>query len=197
MEATFLNMQAYADHADLVDKHLSDALQTMEQQQQDYTAQIDELMLELKDSVTAIDAMTAEYEDVRVKLGDVLAQYKLDVSTYRQGCSMDKMFKALEMVAFDTDNMAMVAVQGAELWESANALADGVDRNYVIQYMEQLQRETADGLVADLNAHLTTLVVQGADGHIEHFPTLGYIVCGVMIVMVFMIYAVGKGVEKA
>lgn len=167
MEATFLKMQADADQADLVDQHLSDALQTMEQQQQDYTAQINELTLELKDSVSSIDAVTAEYDDVRVKLGDVLAQYKLDVSTYRQGCSMDKMFKALEMVAFDTDNMAMVAVQGAELFESANALADGVDRDYVIQYMEQLQRETADGLGADLNAHLTTLVVQGADGKLS------------------------------
>lgn len=167
MEVTFLKMQADADQADLVDQHLSDALQTMEQQQQDYTAQINELTLELKGSVSSIDAVTAEYDDVRVKLGDVLAQYKLDVSTYRQGCSMDKMFKALEMVAFDTDNMAMVAVQGGELFESANALADGVDRDYVIQHMEQLQRETADGLGADLSAHLTTLVVQGADGKLS------------------------------
>lgn len=168
LESRFTTMMKDADDIERIDAHLSDAMQDMSLAQQSLSARIDRLTPQLRAGVGEIDTLTADVGSVRVQLQNVLSQYRLDVATYRQGCSLASLFKSLEMIAFEPTNLAMVAVQGLELGVSAGELADGVDRADVIQHLDRLQRDAGGGMGSALAEKFQSLVQTGPDGALTY-----------------------------
>jgi len=168
LEGRFTAMMKEADAIDKLDTHMSDSLQDMDLAQQGLTARNDQLTQRLRAGVDEIDTLTADIGAVRVELENVLTQYRLDIATYRQGCSVANLFKSLEMIAFEPTNLAMVAVQGVELTDSAFELAEGVNRDDVIRQLDHLQTDAGGGLAGALNEKFQALVQQGPDGHLTY-----------------------------
>lgn len=164
LEGRFTTLMKETDGIAKIDAHLSDALQDMDLAQQSLSARIDRLTQRLRAGVDEIDTLTADVGAVRVGLQNVLSVYRLDIATYRQGCSVANLFKSLEMVAFEPTNLAMVTVQGLELADSASGLADGVNRDDVIRRLEHLQIEAGGSLAGALAEKFQALVQTGPDG---------------------------------
>ncbi len=102
----------------------------------------------MNEIVGRIDYYSTALGNQRVGLMNVISEEELRVKNY-VGCSMDSVFKALEMVAFDPENVMMAATQVASLLYGAITTINGVKKEHILAETAQLQGDLKDSLTTE------------------------------------------------
>jgi len=147
IEATYKTLMAAAEKAEDLDAHLAGSIDQLHASRDVLQAKRDHFLSEMNEIVRRIDYYSAALGNQRVALMNVISEEELRVKNY-VGCSMDSVFKALEMVAFDPENAMMAVTQVASLMYGAMTTINGVKKEHILAETAQLQ--------GDLKASLTT-----------------------------------------
>ena len=147
VEATYKTLMAAAENAEDLDVHLAGSIDQLHATKDVLQAKRDHVLGEMDEIVQRIDYYSTALGNLRVAVTNEISEDELRVKSYF-ACSMDSIFKAMEMVAFDPENMMMAATQAASLIYGAMTSINGVKKEHILAETEQLQ--------GDLKASLTT-----------------------------------------
>ena len=144
IEATYRTLTAAAEKAEDLDAHLAGSIDQLHASREVLQAKRDHFLSEMNEIVGRIDYYSTALGNQRVALMNVDQRGGAPRQDY-VGCSIDSVFKALEMVAFDPENVMMAATQVASLMYGAMTTINGVKKEHILAETAQLQ--------GDLKAH--------------------------------------------
>lgn len=140
IETAFQTAMAQSDAQNAARIELGDAKDLLERKITLLDAQISDLTKDVDPLVAAISEYSNLFNVVRIGILNKLEQYRTEIENHFE-CDIAKIFKALEMIAFDPKNLVMAGVQGANLLFTGLTEIGGEKKSDVISEIDQLEQD--------------------------------------------------------
>lgn len=150
IEAEFERLVKEAETKSEKDIKFNRSMAQLEYNKKLLNGRIENLKSGLPIMLTALESYTAGLVNIKNSIVSILEYMKREAKDYVD-CSLDNIFKALEMIAFDPKNVMMAAVQGGKLLYDSLTKIAGVDKSYFINKTTKLEGKLEDSATTIFN----------------------------------------------